>query len=307
MNRIILSMATMPCRKHRLIENLPSIFDQTQNFDLLVLNINNNVTVEDMAWYNELPKQYDKIVIVRGDDKWKSCNKLLPTLKTYPEDIIITVDDDVYYPKDCIKYLIEEYKKHPHCIIAHEINPIIINDNKISYLNGFDIKLKQLEWGKYLSNCTLYPPHVFDNTDLFDYDKMMYCTNGTHDELWFWINSTLNGVQCIGLNYIKSFFTEMKTPWGKNEYKLADINLHQSAIDDYMNKIHEMYGERLLEQINKKKTLFVLTCDNIIPFLHEVPYITHLYKYGIEINTNELTNHWKLILKNVLNGGKFTY
>lgn len=299
--KIILSMATMPCRKDRLIENLPSIYSQSCDFDILILNVNNNVTSEDMNWYYELTHTYDKMIVNKCEDKWKSCNKLLPTLEMYPDDIIITIDDDVFYPKDCIKELIIQYKKTSDCIIAHEINPLKITNNKINYINGYDIKLKQKEWGKYLTGCALFPPHVFDNTDLYDYDKMLYCTEGTHDELWFWVNSTLNGVQCIGLNYVKSFQMDIKTPWRKDEYRLSNIISNKSTINSYMEKINELYGSRLLEIINNKKVLFTLDCNNIATFLHEVPYVKQLYNYGFNLDINELTKEWKHLLNDVLN------
>lgn len=305
--KIILSMATMPSRKVRLLENLPSIYGQSYDFDILILNINNNVTNEDMDWYNGLTAIYKKMIIVRGDDKWKSCNKLLYALKQYPDDIIITIDDDIYYPKDCIRKLIQQYEITPQCIISHEINPMKIKNGKLSYINGFDIKLKQREWGKYLSSCTLYPPHTFDNTDLYDYDKMMYCTNGNHDELWFWIHSTLNGVQCVGLNYVKTFQYDIKTSWKENEYRLSNINSYQNTIDEYMDKINEMYGEKLLKVIQNKKVVFSLNCDNVMAFLHEWNAIKIIYDYGFDIETNDLTSHWIQYVEHIMNGSIFYY
>ena len=132
--KIIISMTTIPCRKKRLEENLPSILNQSYKFNKLVINIDDNLTKEDYLFYNSLKKLDKRIKINKADAKWRSCNKLLPTLKLYPEDIIITIDDDIYYPVDSIKYLVEEYKKNPECIIAHEINPIYTDVYEILYL-----------------------------------------------------------------------------------------------------------------------------------------------------------------------------
>ena len=54
----------------------------------------------------------------------KSYKKLIPTLKKYPEDIIITVDDDAIYTPDLIKELYMEHTKNPQdiqCCRAHKI------------------------------------------------------------------------------------------------------------------------------------------------------------------------------------------
>lgn len=306
--KIILSMTTIPCRQGRLSENIPSILMQTYVFDVLLINVDDNLTDEEYQWYNDFAKQDERIIINKSEAKWRSCNKLLPALKLYSDDIIITIDDDIYYPKDSIKELVEQYEKTPDCIIAHEVQPILINDNKISYLNGLDVKLKQVEWGKYMSNCALYPPHSFDGTDLFNYDKMMYYTNGVHDELWFWLNSTLNKVKVIGLNFIRTFSTDIKTPWQEGEVRLADYNNDNSILESYMVKINESYGKQLLEIILNDKPEFILNKDNIALFCHEYKVINSLYNYGFKINTDDLTSGWIYTLYSLIkNNNNFVY
>lgn len=291
--KVIVSMTTIPVRKKRLIECLPSIRRQSFPFDKLVINVDDNLSEEDYKFYDSLVEQDGRIMINKSDGKWRSCNKLLPTIKLFPEDIIITVDDDIYYPVNCFKYLMEQYEKTPECIIAHEVQPITVNKGFISYKNGMDIKLHQVEWGKYMSNCCLFPPHVFDNTDLFDYDKMMACTNGTHDELWFWVNSTLNKTQCVGLNYIWSFVGDNPIPWEEGEYKLADINNENASIDDYMKVINDIYGTQLIEAIKSKSIIFTLNKDNVHQFILQLNRISELYNYGFKVHFDDLTNSWK--------------
>lgn len=298
--KIILSMATMPCRKKRLEENLPAILGQSYHFDMLVLNVNSpELTDDDMEWYYNLAKQDERIIVNKADAKWRSCNKLLPTLQKYPEDVIITIDDDIYYPVDCVKYLVEEYKKNQDCIIAHEIQPLNFLDNGfITYHFTVDCKLLQKEWGKYLSNCTLFPPHVFDGTDLFDYDKMMLCVNGIHDELWFWAMSTINKVQCIGLNYVYSFSSDVLTPWEEDEFKLTDFINTNDKINSYMVKINKLYGEKLHEAFDSKPVTFNVHKDNVLAFIMCCKQIFKLYNYKIVINLNNLTNDWAKFVRN---------
>lgn len=298
---VIVSMTTIPLRKKRLTDNLPFLLHQSYRYDKLIINIDDNLSEEDYKWYDELSKQDPRIEINKSEAKWRSCNKLLPTLKKYPHDVIITLDDDIAYPKDTILELIKEHRKHPECIISHEINPIVVEDNKVTYLNAYDVKLMQVEWGKYFSNCALFPPYSFDE-DLFDYDKMMKCTNGTHDELWFWTQSTIHGVQCIGLNYVRSFAPEMLEEYKEDEYCLTNFNNTKDKIEGYMNKINEMYGERLISNINSKPVVFVVTKDNIYAFLFLWKYIQNLYSDKTIIKYIKLTNGWKNKLFNVVDG-----
>lgn len=303
---VILSMTTIPKRKERLTDNLPAILGQTFKFDKLIINIDDNLSDEDYAWYDELAKKDDRIEINKAEAKWRSCNKLLPTLKKYPEDVIITLDDDIYYPKNTIKLLVEWYERNPDCIITHEINPIVINDDEdyVSYLNTYDVMLMQKEWGKYFSNCCLFPPHTFDGTDLYDYDKMMECTNGTHDELWFWTQSTINGVQCIGLNYVRSFAPEMLKQYEEGEYQLTTFNNTHEKIEGYMKKINEVYGKRLIDNILSKKVKFIVNKDNFYSFLFLWSSIKRLYDYGFQIGTEGLTKDWTNKLIRIVKGNE---
>lgn len=297
--RIIVSMATIPSRKERLLENLPAILNQSYYFDKLIINITDNLSDDDYEFYDSLTKKDDRISINRAEAKWRSCNKLLPTIKSHPEDVIITIDDDIYYPKHCFKYLVEQYEKTPNCVIAHEINPLLLDEGTgyISFYNGRDIKLMQKEWGKYLSGCALFPPHIFDGTDLFDYDKMMKCTNAVNDELWFWINSTLNGIMVVGLNYVSSFALDVITPWEKEEFRLANFNNSNEKLNSYMKVINEMYGERLLKQINNRPAIFTLDKDNVYSFMLIFKLVKKYYGNHWQIVTKDLTKGWLVELK----------
>lgn len=303
---VIVSMTTIPKRKDRLMDNLPALLNQSYKFDKLIINIDDNLSDEDYKWYDALLEKDSRIEINKAEAKWRSCNKLLPTLKKYPEDIIITLDDDIFYPEDTVKELVEWHEKEPECIISHEINPLNIKDDYVSYDNAYDVMLMQKEWGKYFSNCALFPPHVFDGTDLYDYDKMMECTNGTHDELWFWVQSTLNGVQCIGLNYVRSFAPEMLRQYEEGEYQLTTLNNSASKIDSYMKKINAMYGKRLLENIKAKPCVFTITKDNIYTFLFLLPYVKKWYK-GAQIEIKGLTKDWKNKLFKVMSGKEYLH
>ena len=295
----IVSMTTIPSRLHMLEVNLESLLNQSYQFDKLVINIDDNISKEDLEKYEKLKAVSSKIELNQCESKWRSCNKLLPTLQRYPNDVIITVDDDVYYPDKCIEELVKHYELLPtpqKIIIAHEINPIFIKqqENYVGYYNTWDYKFKQVEYGKYLSNCCLFPPHVFDGTMLFDYEKMMKYTNGLHDELWFWLCSTLNGIQCIGLNYIQSFEGEVKVKYEEGDFTLGSINGQANVIKDYMDKISKDFGEQLIGQIKSNPTLFTITKDNIYAILAFQDNLKQLYNYGFQIQFDkDLTSYWR--------------
>lgn len=146
-----------------------------------------------------------RVEVKLRDGRWRSANKLVWTYKDGPDAVIVCFDDDKAYPDECLEQLLEAWRRDPDCIIAQEVNPAaVVSEGRIEYLNAVDVKLGQKEFGKYLSNACLFPPRCFSE-DLYDYDSFRYVTNGMHDELWFWIASTLNGTRCVGLDYTFSY------------------------------------------------------------------------------------------------------
>ncbi len=292
-------MTTIPSRKKRLEDNIKSILNQSwQGFYKYCINIDDNLSEEDYDFYNSLKEIDNRIEINVCEHKWRSCNKLLPTITKYSEDVVITVDDDLEYPADCFKTMIEEYEKNSDCIIAQEINPIIVRDGKfVKYINGIDVKLKQREFGKYLSNCCLFPPHAFDNTDVFDYDKMMQCTNGVHDELWFWINSTINGVHVIGLNYVETLLDYTLEDTHSDGYKLSNINANKNNIETYCKNILDMYGEKINKVVGNEKIKFYINSDNMWLLMYYWVLFKAYYYNNCILNLQGLTNSYKKLLK----------
>jgi hypothetical protein len=283
----IVSMTTIPSRMGTLKENIKSILEQSFHFDRFVINIDDNLKNSDYDFYFSLKDMDDRIEVYKCDSKWRSCNKLLPTIKMYPESVVITVDDDLYYPKDSLKMVVDEYANNKSCIITLASNPVLFENGVYQgYALYDDLPLKQKGYSKYLSNCCLFPPHIFDNTDVFNYDDMIECTNGTHDELWFWIHSTIKGVKVITvanyLKYIEEYFLEDAYSDG---YKLCDIN-KGDMLDYYTDKINRKYGEQL-NKVLSEKTEIVVDSDNIYNLFYNFYFIKYFYNNFV-LNVDKL-------------------
>ena len=57
----------------------------------------------------------------------RSYTKLIPAIKDFPNEIIVTIDDDVRYHKNMLKYLLSRHKKYPNAIIGHRVRRIELN------------------------------------------------------------------------------------------------------------------------------------------------------------------------------------
>lgn len=273
---IIASLTTYPKRFDRLLKTLPYILNQSLYFEQLCIVIDDDLSIEDVKKYEDLKKLDNRIQILKGEKKWKSANKLLTTYKEYSNDIIITCDDDMLYPSNAFKQMYDVWKNNQDCIVAQEINPAYIDLVTVKYLNSFDVMLRQKEFGKYLTMCCLFPPKALENTEAYDYEKFEFITHGNHDELWFWLQTTMKGIYVIGLDYTVSYQIDgVAMPY--DDSALTHINGNPKEIEGYIERFNQIYNLPLLQVFNDKPIIFHLEYDNLFAFIGNIQWIWQLY------------------------------
>lgn len=118
--KIVFSLTTLPRRIKTIIPTLESLNNQTVKADHIYLTIPKKCSRLDQK-YPKIPKKIKKycdIVYVKED--YGPVTKLVGALlkETDPDTIIITVDDDVIYPKNLVKDLLYYHKKFPDSALS---------------------------------------------------------------------------------------------------------------------------------------------------------------------------------------------
>lgn len=141
----------------------------------------------------------------------RSYKKLIPTLKKYPNKIIITIDDDIIYEKDMVEKLYKSFLQHPNDIQAHRITKFIYKSGKFKTIAGGRYYYKNCSFLNKLTGVggVLYPPNCFYK-DILN-EKLFMTLAPTNDDQWFWIQAILNNIRVrvvkkpnINLHYIKN-------------------------------------------------------------------------------------------------------
>lgn len=108
--KIIISLTTWSERICNIPTILDRIYKQTVLPDKVVLNLSYEEVIPiDIQKYIES----HNIEVYRTEDT-KVYKKFLHTLKRYPNDCVINIDDDLLYPLDMIEDLWESHKLHPN-------------------------------------------------------------------------------------------------------------------------------------------------------------------------------------------------
>lgn len=280
MNDVIISLATYNRRLPKIKQTLPMIISQKCPYKKIIINVQDDCNNDEFRQFEEFKKLSDKIEVVKRPAKWRALNKIIYTYREYPDDIIITCDDDIFYDDYLFSALLDMHTKHPECIIAHEINPVIIeNDGKIRTPICVEPKLLQVEFGKYMTGCCLFPPHIFDGSSIRidDYDRFIELTDGVNDEIWLWTLSTLLGVQCIGLNYTYSFDLDCAA-MPPEDFALSNINGKKDVIAEFDYRLNTLYGKSLVEKMLSKPIVIYVNRDNFSGVLANANWINRTYK-----------------------------
>lgn len=213
--KIIVSITTYGQRIYTVKQAIESIMRQTVKADRIVLWLakDNYPNGEDMLPEGLLQLKKRGLEICWCDTDYKSYKKYMPAFEENPDDIIITIDDDLIYPVDMIEKLYDSYKKHPECISAMRVHHMESDEN--------DQILPYEMWEKECSDYvdeprmdlfattgagTLFPPHVL-HQDAFNWELIQKLCP-TADDVWIKEMSVLVGTETVlvqehkGLIYI---------------------------------------------------------------------------------------------------------
>ena len=248
---LIISLTSFPERMPNIIYTLYSLFDQSIKPNKIILCLTEEEfpnKEEDVP--DEVLKFKEFGLTIKWCENLRSFTKLLPTLKEFPESVIVTADDDIYYPKNWLEILWNEHVKYPQDIISHRARRVKLDENKnICPYNSWTI-IPDEENASFLNFLTgvggvLYPPQALDkeafNKKIFQ-DICPYA-----DDIWFWIMAIKKNTKirvpkhCIPyLNYVNALkdlnLINETSLWAFNEIGGNDIQLI---------KLFEVYPEIL--------------------------------------------------------------
>lgn len=195
--QLIVSLTSFPDRMNDIHYCIYSLLNQTLKPDMLILWLAEEQYPEKEK---NLPQTLLNLTEYGLTIKWcknlYSYKKLIPTIQEYPDAVIITTDDDVFYEKDCIEKLYNSYQQTPECIICHRGHRISWNpftQKPLRYktwkkaIDGESISFKNFQTG---AGGVLYPPNCFykDITNIELFTELA----PNADDIWFWAMSVLN-------------------------------------------------------------------------------------------------------------------
>lgn len=256
--QIVVSLTSYKKRINTVPLVLDRIFNQTVKPDKVVLYLSKDNFPEQEK---EIPERLLKMTEQGLEIRWlegdiRSYKKLIPALRDFPDDIVITIDDDLYYELDFVERLYNSYMKHPNAISAYRTHRMKFDDDgKL---------LPYVEWDMEYSEVvdtpthilfqtngagSLFPPHIFKD-EIFNENKFMeLCPHA--DDVWIKFMSVLSDIPIVlvkpftYLYYVDN--TQEESLWSSNRTE-NDVQI-KNLLEEYDK--YEIGSKSLLERIRE--------------------------------------------------------
>lgn len=197
--KITVSLTSYPARIKTVDKTIETLLTQTVKPDRIVLWLGED---KFPGKENDLPKKLLKLRELGLTIGWvkdlRSYTKLIPALRVYPDDIIITVDDDIFYRPDLIEKLYAPFLSDPSCIYAQTVLRVECDKNgNFTPYNSW--KYGHVPMAKSFLNHlegvggVLYPPHSMPSETLSE--SAFKTLAPTVDDVWFWCMAILGNVK----------------------------------------------------------------------------------------------------------------
>lgn len=188
---LVVSLTSYGERMDELKYTLFSLLNQSILPEIVQVNISEN----DNEKLPEELRLFQKLgVVFYVCENLRSYTKLIPALEKYPEKVIITCDDDIYYEKKWLERLWNCHVKNPKDVICHRIYNVTDDGNKIlSYKKWVHNEKKEgVSNRNFLMGVggVLYPPYCLykDVTNKELFKKL----SPAADDIWFYFMTVMN-------------------------------------------------------------------------------------------------------------------
>ncbi|MCD8120733.1 MAG: glycosyltransferase [Clostridiales bacterium] len=225
----IVSITSYPARISAVPVVLESIFSQTLLADKIMLWLAESQFPRKNA---DLPcelvqMEMDGRILIKWCDDLKPHKKYFYTMQEYPDDLVITIDDDIIYPENTLEKLYHSYLMYPDAVSTIRGHLMIIDEE--GKLLPYNMWIRESDRGGYTqpsmqlfatgAGGVLYPPHLL-NVALFN-KQAIKDTCLLADDLWLKAMEVVNDVPVV----VASEYMQLRYIPGTQETALYHTNM----------------------------------------------------------------------------------
>lgn len=216
--KIIVSLTSYPRRICTVFLTIETLLRQNMKPDMIIIWLANEQFpngLEDLPV--NLTSLQNRGLTIRFCDDIKSHKKYYYVMQEYPEDLIILVDDDMFYPRDLIKKLMQLHLSKPDdiCCMTGQVITNFGNEKPSQWRNPYLAErfIHSNRIQIFTGSGSLFPPNSLDS---FAFSKELINSLCLYaDDLWLTFMALLKGTR------ITTYY-----PW-----RAFSITIYNTAID----------------------------------------------------------------------------
>lgn len=238
---IDISITSFPARIEEVSYTIETLFLQTVKADSITLWL----SIEQFPDKNipeALRLQKDRGLNVEFvEDDLRSHKKYYYAFQKQTNNLVITCDDDVFYPKNTIESLIIAHKEFPNAVICNRGHKINFHENQVlsyrQWSHNYKSKKPALDLVPTGVGGVLYPPNSY-HKDIFDVETFKdICFFA--DDLWLKIQVLRNGV---GVMTLRTFSRDLINVGRSQDVKLVQHNAIEGGNDSQFENLVKHYN-----------------------------------------------------------------
>lgn len=242
---IIVSLTSYEKRFKDLPITLYSLLNQKLKPDRIILWLDDRHDLASLPY--EITQFIKNGLEIKFVKDIKSYTKGIYSFKKYPASIIVTADDDIYYPTKWLKKLYHSYISNPEDIQVHRAHKVNLELPYEKWEKG--VKKESASFDNFLTGVggVLYPPNCFTKEVLRD--DIFLKNAPTADDIWFWVMALVHGRKIrVVKNHIKTLictniFRQMfeKTLYSQNR---------NGGNDEQLANLMKFYGQNVKSKLS---------------------------------------------------------
>lgn len=244
-HEIIVSLTTFPDRIKVVWITIATIMNQTYKPKRIILWLDREQFPNGTGIPNKLKAMQKRGLEIRFCEDLKPHKKYFYTMKENPEEIVVTIDDDVLYPENHLEQLWEMHLKYPDAVCCQYAHRIQYDENgqfaayeKWESSNG-EGGIPTFQIMPVGCGGVLYPPHLLDE-ELFHKEAIQkLCL--MMDDLWLKSMAVLHGTKAVMYNDVSLiYFDVLGTRKGGLQHSNAGEKKNDIAIKAIVSEYPEV-------------------------------------------------------------------
>lgn len=184
---LIVSLTTIPERIHKVYLTIECLLRQSIKPNRIILWLDEG-NFSSFSIPDALQRQKERGLTIDFCRNIFSYKKLIPTLQKYPDAVIVTCDDDAFYPRDWLVKLYDAYLEDNRHVYCHRAHKMTFDQEQLRPYQEWEYEVENFHDPSFLTFSTgvggvLYFPGCFDQ-EIFNEERFLdLCPNA--DDVWF--------------------------------------------------------------------------------------------------------------------------